>query len=182
MKKKRYLIVLISMMLCILFAGMTASAGFRKMPNGKYRYYTSANKYLSGKKSDVAESTSRWTFKRLEYKGKKYTFCFDERGYMLTGIKTIYTNEKGLGLGWHTYRFANNGRLVGIVPKKGEKVTGKFVKKKKGTKFKLTGGTYVVKQWVVIKGNWYYFYSTGYMAKDTMVGTHFVDKNGRLVN
>lgn len=32
--------------------------------------------------------------------------------------------------------------------------------------------------WRLIDGNWYYFYSDGYMAKDTTIGGYYVNSNG----
>lgn len=62
-----------------------------------------------------------------------------------------------------------------------------FVTDKKGTRYQISKGEYAVKTWMCIrdkktkKANWYYFKSSGYMAKDTYVGTHYVDKNGKWI-
>lgn len=54
-----------------------------------------------------------------------------------------------------------------------------------GTKYMQADGTYAEKKWVCMKDEsgkygWYYFYSNGMMAKDTWVGSRYVDENGRL--
>lgn len=36
--------------------------------------------------------------------------------------------------------------------------------------------------WLQLGDNWFYFYSNGVMAKDTMIGTYYVDKNGYYVS
>lgn len=176
MKKRRLSVTILLAALLMLCLSISASAGFKKMPNGKYRYYTQANVYLSGRASQELESTARWTFKKIKYNGVTYTYCFDEKGYMLTGTKMIYTQPKGEMAGWRRYLFNNNGRLVGQVDTTVFK--GKFVKNKKGIRYRLPDKTYVVKQWKLIDGHWYYFYSTGYMAKSTKVGSHRVNSKG----
>ena len=42
-------------------------------------------------------------------------------------------------------------------------------------------GTYSAKTWQSIKGYWYYFYSTGYMATNAQLGEYYVDKSGHMV-
>ena len=56
-----------------------------------------------------------------------------------------------------------------------------------GTVEDINKDNYAVKTWMCIrdkkskKANWYYFKSNGYMAKNTYVGTHYVDKNGKWI-
>ena len=95
--------------------------------------------------------------------------------------------------------FLGNGRLVNDYDKYGNyygmdgvrtaqpKSSAGFVTNKKGTRYQISKGNYAVKTWMCIrdkkskKANWYYFKSNGYMAKNTYVGTHYVDKNGKWI-
>lgn len=214
MKRKKKIMGIFLLMFCaVLVCGVSASAGFRKMNNGKYRYYTSKKKYVKGKLT--SKPYQKWTFKTIGKKGKRYTYCFDEKGYMLTGWQRLTTKSaKGV---YYWYYFDKNGRMYKnrtknghYLQKNGQMLTngwkngvyyGKdgsaiagyradvkngFEKTKKGTKYMQADGTYATKKWLCIKDTegkyyWYYFYSSGYMAKDTWVGNSFVDANGRLV-
>ena len=49
------------------------------------------------------------------------------------------------------------------------------------TKYRNVDGTYSAKTWQSIKGYWYYFYSTGYMATNAQLGEYYVDKSGHMV-
>ena len=97
------------------------------------------------------------------------------------------------------YYFLGNGRLVNGYDKYGNyygmdgvrtsepKSEAGFVKSKKGTKYQISKGNYATKTWLCIreknskKAYWYYFKNNGYMAKNTYVGTHYVDKHGRWI-
>lgn len=200
--------------LCVLLiCGMTASAGFRKMKNGKYRYYTSKTTYLKGNRTD--QSYQRWTFCTIGKKGGRYTYCFDENGYMLTGWQRLTT--KASGGKWYWYYFDRNGRMYKDRKKNGhylqkngqmlvndwkngvyygedgaavagyrQDVRNGFVKTKKGMKYRQPDGTFAAKKWVCVKDSegkyyWYYFYSSGLMAKNKWLGNHFVDAHGRWI-
>lgn len=62
-----------------------------------------------------------------------------------------------------------------------KKYKAKFVKTDRGTKYRNADGTYSAKTWQRIKGHWYYFYSTGYMAKDRQLGSFYVNKKGQML-
>ena len=57
----------------------------------------------------------------------------------------------------------------------------KFIRTKKGTRYRNLDGTYSRQTWQCINGHWYYFYSSGYMAKNRRLGYFYVDKRGRMV-
>ncbi|MDO4523063.1 MAG: hypothetical protein Q4B57_07960 [Eubacteriales bacterium] len=210
---RKWKATLLIMVMTALLLGVSASAGFRRMPNGKYRYYISATQYISGSKD--AGDYAQWTFKTIG-EGKRYTYCFDSEGYMLTGwqlLTTISDNNV-----YHWYYFDRNGRMFKNRTKNGhylqkngqmltngryqgvyygedgsvvegykKKVKPGFRRGKKGTKYMQADGTFAAKKWLCIKNKagksyWHYFYGTGYMAKKTWVGSHYVDKYGRLVS
>lgn len=208
---------LILLMGALMMCGMTASAGFRKVKVGNhtgYRYYTSKTKYIKGKNN--GKTYEQWTFKTIGTK-KRYTYCFDANGFMLTGWHRLTT--KSANGKWYWYYFDRNGRMFknrtknghylqkdgrmltndwknnvyygedgAAVPGYRQDVKGGFKKTKKGVKYLQEDGTYAAKTWKCIKDSegkyyWYYFYSTGYMAKSKWVGDHYVDAHGRwLVN
>ncbi len=186
------------LLLCVLAVpALTANAGFRRMPNGKYRYYTSQKSYLKG------------TFKNIRKDGKTYTYYFDKKGRMAVGWKQIKRGKKT-----HWYYFDANGRMFKNRTKNGHYLQGngqmltdgwhngayygkdgaeipgyvekgKFVKDEKGTMYQKPDGTFAQSEWVCVpnkKGKkfWYYFYSTGYMAEDTWVGSRHVNKKGQM--
>ena len=62
-----------------------------------------------------------------------------------------------------------------------QKYKAKFIKTAQGTKYRNVDGTYSAKTWQSIKGYWYYFYSTGYMATNAQLGEYYVDKSGHMV-
>ena len=211
--KKKAKITLFLLMTMLLVLGTTASAGFRRMSNGKYRYYVTANTYLRGRQHGKITVPA---IKNLNYDGKKYTYAFDCNGYMLTGWQVLYTKDSRGKYGICCYYFnkngqmfkntvknghyfLGNGRLVNDYDKYGNyygmdgvrttqpKSSAGLVTNKKGTRYQISKGNYAVKTWMCIrdkktkKANWYYFKSSGYMAKDTYVGTHYVDKNGKWI-
>lgn len=211
--KKKFTAFLLLMLCTVMLCGVSVNAGFRRMSNGKYRYYTSKTKYIKGKSNGKAYQ--RWTFKTIGKKGKRYTYCFDENGYMLTGWQNLTTKSSGGKYYW--YYFDKNGRMFKNRTKNGhylqkngqmltngwmngtyygedgaaiagyrQDVNNGFKTTKKGTKYMQADGTYAAKKWLCIKDSegkyyWYYFYSSGYMAKNTWVGNSFVDANGRLI-
>lgn len=210
-KKANMTLFLLTMF--VLVFGITASAGFQKMPNGKYRYYVTKNQYLKGKRNGEHLTPA---IKNLTAKGKKYTYAFDEHGYMLTGWQVLYTKDAngqaGLSCYYFNkngqmfknrsksgYYFLGNGRLVNAYDKYGNyygmdgrqteppKSAAGWVKSKKGMRYQIAKGEYAAKTWMCIrdkktkKAYWYYFKSNGMMTKNTWVGNHYVDKNGRWI-
>lgn len=211
--KKRARITIFFCMIMLLAFGMTASAGFRRMPDGRYRYYITDSRYLRG---GMHGKITKPAFKNISYNGKKYTYAFDRNGYMLTGWQVLYTKDSSGKYGICCYYFnkngqmfkntvknghyfLGNGRLVNDYDKYGNyygmngvrtslpKSSAGFVSDKKGTRYQITKGIYATKTWMCIrdtktkKAYWYYFRSTGYMAKNTYVGSHYVDKKGRWI-
>ena len=85
--KKKAKITLFLLMTMLLVLGTTASAGFRRMSNGRYRYYVTANTYLKGRQHGKITVPA---IKNLSYDGKKYTYAFDRSGYMLTGWQIFF--------------------------------------------------------------------------------------------
>lgn len=118
----------------------------------------------------------------LELNGDCYFFA--SSGAMLckqwVGNKYLLKNGKMARNRWVANRSAyvdKNGNCV----TSGKKYRAIFVKKKKGTKYRNSDGTYSSKTWQCIKGYWYYFYSNGYMATSTQLGDFYVNKKGRMV-
>jgi hypothetical protein len=68
-----------------------------------------------------------------------------------------------------------------LTGKKTVKVKAKFIRTGSGVKYRNSDGTYVTKTWQCIKGHWYYFYSTGYMATSRQIGKFYVNKQGQMV-
>lgn len=211
-RKKAHITLLLLTML-FLALGVTASAGFQKMPNGRYRYYVTQNRYLKGQKNGEICVPA---LKNLTSKGKKYTYAFDENGYMLTGWQVLYTRDQNGTFGQSCYYFNKNGQMLKNASKSGHYLLGNgrltndydkygnyygmdgrltsepksaagWVKSKKGMRYQITKGNYAMKTWMCIrdkktkKAYWYYFKSNGYMAKNTWVGSHYVDKKGRWI-
>ena len=118
----------------------------------------------------------------LDLNGKRY--FFSESGAMLTsqwiGDKYLLKNGQMARSRWVDHRSAyvdKNGNRAAV----GRKYKAKFIKTKGGTKYRNIDGTFSAKTWQSIKGNWDYFYSTGYMATSTQLGSYYVDKKGRMV-
>lgn len=120
-------------------------------------------------------------------KGVWYWYYFDNSGRMLKNCTKnghyLQSNGRMLTNGWHgsTYYGDDGSAVAGYRAD----VKNGFKKTKKGTKYRQADGTYAQKKWVCIKDSqgkyyWYYFYSSGYMAKNTWVGSRHVDKNGRM--
>lgn len=180
-----------------LVPSLTAGAGFQRTADGSYRYYTSQANYIKG------------AFKNIRSQGKVYTYYFDKKGKMAVGWKKIRVDGKAkwyyfdrngrmfknrtknghylqangqmLTKGWHDgIYYGKDGSAIPGYQKKAA-----FVKDKKGVKYRKADGTYAQSEWVCItnkkgKRHWYYFYSTGYMAKDAWVGSRHVNKQGKM--
>lgn len=136
-----------------------------------------------------------------------YTYYFNKNGYAATGFTKIdgfyyFFRSDGsmVKSQWHANRyFTKNGKMAvnqyvkdgstrkyvgsdGIwIPNYKKSRKAKFVKTKKGTKYRNYDGTYSASTWQCINGKWYYFYSTGYMAKSTKLGKFYVNKKGQMV-
>lgn len=50
--------------------------------------------------------------------------------------------------------------------------------KSNSTGWWYTEGSSYATDWRMIDGNWYYFYSDGYMAKDTTIGGYYLNSSG----
>ena len=118
----------------------------------------------------------------LDINGKSYFFA--ESGAMLCnqwiGDKYLLKNGEMAKNRWvanHTAYVDKNGSRVTTT----KKCRAKFIKTKKGTKYRNTDGTFSAKTWQRIKGYWYYFYSDGYMAKNRQLGDFYVNKKGRML-
>ena len=189
MKKLKKAGVFALLLLCFaLIPAISANAGFRRVKvkeNGKikcyYRYYTSANRYLKGvKTSNVKTAYKRWTFKNFRVNGRVYTYCFNEKGYLLTGWHRLTT--KACNGKWYWYYFDSNGRMFKNRTKNGHYLQGNgrmlvngwhggvyygsdgsvvvgynpdaangFEQTKAGTKYMQADGTYAEKKWLCIK-------------------------------
>ena len=224
--RKRTVILIFTFVLLIL-CGMTAGAGFRKMPNGRYRYYTSKKNYYRGSVLKTAQHSHGHlcgVFKNIKKNGKAYTYCFDENGYMLTGWQFLYVKDKTGTMRLGCYYFNKNGQMYKNCSTGGRFLNGSgrllnnhaaayspysgrqeklyfgmdgyetaapagkagFVTDKKGTKYRKEDGTFAGKGWLCIRENaespyyWYYFYSSGDMAKSKQIGSRYVGADGRL--
>lgn len=118
----------------------------------------------------------------LNLNGKRY--FFSETGAMLrdrwVGDRYLLANGEMARSCWvanHTAYVDKNGVRAAIA----KKCRAKFIKTKKGTKYRNIDGSFSAKTWQCIKGHWYYFYSTGYMAKRARLGKYYVDKKGQMV-
>lgn len=131
MKKMRKAgIFALLLLMLVLIPSVTVSAGFRKVrvrENGKYRYYyryyTSETNYIKGKRvSHKINAYKQWVFKNIRRDGKVYTYCFNEKGYMLTGWQKLTT--KATRGQWFWYYFDANGRMYKNRTKNGHYLQG----------------------------------------------------------
>ncbi len=119
-------------------------------------------------------------------KGTYYWYYFDRNGRMYKNRTKnghyLQKNGRMLTNNWHGgIYYGEDGAAIANYQ---QDVKSGFKKSKKGTKYKKADGTYAAKEWLCIKDSrgkyyWYYFYSSGYMAKKTWVGDHYVDAHGR---
>ena len=176
-RRRKRTITLLLLTVMLLAFGITASAGFQKMPGGRYRYYVTKNSYLKGQKNGEVRIPA---LKNLTYKGKKYTYAFDENGYMLTGWQVLYTRDQNgeSSLGCYYFNkngqmmkntqknghyFLGNGRMVNDYDKYGHyygmdgrqttppKSAAGWVKSKKGMRYQITWENYAAKTWMCIR-------------------------------
>lgn len=138
---------------------------------------------------------------------KGYIYYFDKNGYAATGFTKIdgfyyYFDSTGAMLRseWRADRyFLYNGRMAvnqyvksatgyTYVGKDGTPVENysksrpaRFIKDSVGFRYRNLDGTYSRKTWQCIKGSWYYFYSSGYMARRTKLDMYYVGTNGKMV-
>ena len=143
------------------------------------RYKTNDGTYLTS----VFRKIKGYTY-YFDADGKGDRYFFSESGAMLTsqwiGNKYLMKNGKMARSRWvdnHNVYVNKNGSRVAV----GKKYKAKFIKTAQGTKYRNVDGTYSAKTWQSIKGYWYYFYSTGYMATNAQLGEYYVDKSGHMV-
>lgn len=139
------------------------------------------------------------TFKTI----KGYKYYFDNEGYVHTGWLKYGKNHYFFDASgamvtnrWiGSYYLQKNGRMAvskwvdgkyvgkngAVIPGYQKKSKAKFVTNAKGTRYRNYDGKYSKKTWQCIKGKWYYFYSSGYMARKTRLGKFYVGKNGQMV-
>ena len=132
---------------------------------------------------NAEENTLRYKTKDGTYltsvfrKIKGYTYYFNAG---VQGKYYLLKNGKMARSRWvdnHNVYVNKNGSRVAV----GKKYKAKFIKTAQGTKYRNVDGTYSAKTWQSIKGYWYYFYSTGYMATNAQLGEYYVDKSGHMV-
>lgn len=157
---------------------------------------------------DMDSTASDKSVIRSEFKTiKGQTYYFDARGYVHTGWlthkKSVYffradgTMVKQAWVG--NYYFTKSGKMAvsrWIKDQTGRRYVGKdgrwipnyrknakarFVTNQKGTRYRYASGGFAKKTWEYIRGNWYYFYSNGYMAKNRKIGPYYVNKKGQMV-
>lgn len=138
----------------------------------------------------------------ITYKG--YTYYFDADGYAHTGwmkqgkdyyffnangamvknqwVGQYYLQKSGK---MAVSKWISKGVYVGQdgkrIPGYQKKTRAKFIRNKKGLRYRNYDGSYSKKTWQCIRGNWYYFYSTGYMATSRKIGSYYVDRTGRML-
>ena len=196
-------IVSLFLLCLLLIPAATAQAGFRKdAQTGKYRYYTSSNgkKYVVGKFKNIKSNGKTYTYyfdgsgymvtgwKQIKAgDGKTYWYYFDRNGRMFKNRTKNghYLKKNGRMLTCGTHNGIYYGADGSAVPGYQKKAKPGFKKTKKGIKYMQADGTYAQKKWVCVREKngrsyWYYFYSTGYMAKNKWIGSRHVGKNGRL--
>ncbi len=144
------------------------------------------------------------TFKKI---GKK-TYYFNKKGYASTGFQKIdgfyyFFDSNGVMLKseWRAGRFFKKNGCMAVnefvrdesgqkvyVGKDGQIIENfkksrkaKFIKTPKGTRYRNLDGTYSRHTWQCINKRWYYFYSSGYLARSKKLGKFYVDRNGRMV-
>lgn len=211
MTKTKTKVLILMLLCLMLVPAVTVNAGFQRQPNGKYRYYTSKKNYrkglyVKGKFINIRKGKKVYTYyfdpqngymvtgwKQLNVKMKKNGksqmvkswYYFDPNGRMFKNRTKNGHYLKSDG------RMAVNELIKGVyygsdgsaVP--GFKKEGTFVKTGKGTRYLQPDGTYAAKTWKCLKDGgrryWFYFYSTGYMAKDRWLGEKYVDKYGHWI-
>lgn len=173
----------------LLFSAVPAEAAWEhNETDNTLRYKTEDGSYLTSTFQKIKGYTyyfdsdgtvhTGW----LDLNGKRY--FFSETGAMLCnqwiGDKYLLENGEMARSQWvanHTAYVNKNGTRTATV----KKYRAKFVKTKKGTKYRNPDGSFSSKTWQCIKGHWYYFYSTGYMAKNKRLGDYYVNKKGRML-
>lgn len=148
-----------------------------------------------------AQTGATITSQFITYKG--YTYYFDANGFAHTGWLRLgqdyyFFNADGsmIKKQWmNQYYFMADGKMaknrwikkryVGsdgrVIPGYKKRLKAKFVNTKQGKKYRSPDGSYVTQTWQCIQGHWYYFYSSGLMARNAQIGKHYVDKQGRMV-
>lgn len=141
----------------------------------------------------------------VAYKGHTYYFGADgyaHTGWLKLGKDYYFFKADGsmVKKQWVSqYYFLANGKMarnrwiaektgkvyVGssgrVIPGYQKNVKARFVNTQDGKKYRNPDGSYSQKTWQCIRGNWYYFYSTGVMARSRQIGKFYVDAQGRMV-
>lgn len=118
---------------------------------------------------------------------KKGTYFFRSNGAMVKNewVGNYYFTKSGKMARNRWIGGKKNGRYVGgngrWIPNYNSKKRARFVTNKKGTRYRKADGTFAKKEWLCIRGKWYYFYSNGYMAKNRRIGKYYVNKKGQMV-
>lgn len=200
-KSKKAKVLALAVLILSLVPAITVNAGFLKQKSGKYRYYTSTQNYkkgicVKGKFINIKKNGKTFTYyldpktgdmargwKKIKVGGRQSWYYFDSNGRM---IKNRTKNGHYLGKDGRmvTDKMVNGvyyGSDGSAIPD--YKQAGAFVKTKKGIKYRQPDGTYAAKTWKCIKDgagyHWYYFYSSGYMAKDKWLGDKYVNRDGQ---
>lgn len=190
-----------ALLFCVLalLPAVTADAGFQKTQDGTYRYYTSRTNYIIGRFKNIRSKGKVYTYyfdaagnmvtgwEKIQVKGKWRWYYFDRNGRMFKDRTKnghyLKKNGQMLTDGWHEGVYY--GKDGAAVPGYKKKAKVGFKKNKKGTRYRKSDGTFAQKEWLCIadkngKKHWYYFYGTGYMAKNTWVGSRHVNKKGQM--
>ena len=138
----------------------------------------------------------------LTLKGHTYYFGADgyaHTGWLKLGKDYYFFRADGTMLKkqWlNQYFFLSNGKMarnrwvtktayVGsngrVIPGYKRNTKARFINTKDGKKYKNPDGSYSTQTWQCIRGHWYYFYSTGIMARSRQIGKFYVDSQGRMV-
>ena len=118
---------------------------------------------------------------------KKGTYFFRSNGTMVKNqwVGNYYFTKSGKMAKNRWIGGKKNGRYVGgngrWIPNYSQKKRARFVTNKKGTRYRKADGSFAKKEWLCIRGHWYYFYSNGYMATDRKIGKYYVNKKGQMV-
>lgn len=199
MKKVQKICAAGLLLLCLTLIPATAHAGFQRTAAGKYRYYTSKTNYIKGAFKNIRSNGKVYTYyfdkkgnmvtgwKRIKRKTGWKWYYFDRNGRMFKDRTKNghYLKKNGQMLTNGMHDGVYYGADGSVVPGYQEGIKPGFEKDKNGKKYLKADGTYAQKEWLCIankkgKKYWYYFYSNGYMAKNTWVGSRHVDKKGRL--
>ena len=193
--------------LCLLVLALCAVIPVKSQAADRYKWVMDKPNARIQYVDTVTGEPLKSQFKKI----KGYTYYFDKNGYAATGFTKIDgfyyffdSNGAMLQSEWRADRyFLKNGRMAVsqivkdttgtyyYVGKDGRVVENykksrpaKFIRSKEDktkVRYRNLDGTYASRTWQCIKGYWYYFYSNGYMARNTQLGKYYVGLNGRMV-